>query len=400
MALILILHASLGTGHTSAANALGEAFARLPAAEAPVVDTLDFGGALLRTTLTEAYRRVSEKAPSLYRMLYESSDADDPADPGNPLLGLLERQFVDSLEQFVAEAAPDAIVCTHALPARVLQRVKAPDRPPWPIYLVVTDFMPHGAWLTPDAAGYFLPSDLTRDALIARGVTPSLLHVTGIPVPLEVAEPKPAAAMRRRRRLPAGMPLVTLFGGGIDPQRVRRMVTRLLDGATPACLVVVAGRNEALAGALADLSDGPRVHLRQLGLIDYVDDLVAASDLVITKAGGLIVSEVLARGAPLVIIDPLPGQEEWNADFVAAAGAGIQLRMPEMVPPAVLGLLAQPDRLAAMSAHAWEVGRPRAALEIAERVLAELGRPAQPAGSVDADAAAQAGAAERVGASE
>jgi processive 1,2-diacylglycerol beta-glucosyltransferase len=395
---ILILHASLGTGHTSAANALGVACDRLPGVEARVVDTLDFGGELLRTTLTEAYRRVSEQAPALYRMLYERSDADDPADPGNPLLGLLERQFLDSMEQFVAEAAPDAIVCTHALPARVVQRINAPEPPPWPIYLVVTDFMPHGAWLTPDAAGYFLPSDLTRDALAARGAPPGLLHVTGIPVPLEVGEPKPAPAMRRRRELPADLPLVTLFGGGIDPQRVRRIVTRLLEGTTPACLVVVAGRNEALAGALADLSDGPHMRLRQLGLIDYVDDLVAASDLVITKAGGLIVSEVLARGRPMIIIDPLPGQEEWNADFVAAAGAGIQLRMPEMVPPAALGLIAQPERLTAMSAHAREVGRPRAALEIAQRVVAELRMVAQPVGA--GGAAASLGEAEGAGGSE
>jgi processive 1,2-diacylglycerol beta-glucosyltransferase len=99
----------------------------------------------------------------------------------------------------------------------------------------------------------------------------------------------------------------------------------------------------------------------------------------------------------MVIIDPLPGQEEWNADFVAAAGAGIQLRMPEMVPPAVLGLLAQPERLAAMSAHAWEVGRPRAALDIAERVLADLRADAQPVGAVDVGIAAPAGEAEGAG---
>ncbi|HJZ48788.1 MAG TPA: glycosyltransferase, partial [Roseiflexaceae bacterium] len=75
-----------------------------------------------------------------------------------------------------------------------------------------------------------------------------------------------------------------------------------------------------------DLHDGPSMRLLKLGRIDYVDDLVAASDLVITKSGGLIVSEILARGTPMVVIDPIPGQEEWNADFVAGSGAGLQLR--------------------------------------------------------------------------
>src|SRR4029078_9319405 len=141
-------------------------------------------------------------------------------------------------------------------------------------------------------------------ALIARGAPPAILHVTGIPVKLEIAEPKPAEAKRLHHRLPPGPPLITLLGGGVEPQRVRRMVTMLLDSASPATLVVVAGRNADLTEALADLSDGAQVQLRLLGKNDYVDDLVAASDLVITKSGGLIVSEVLARGVPMLIVDP------------------------------------------------------------------------------------------------
>jgi processive 1,2-diacylglycerol beta-glucosyltransferase len=95
---------------------------------------------------------------------------------------------------------------------------------------------------------------------------------------------------------------------------------------------------------------------------------------VITKAGGLIVSEVLARGTPMIIIDPIPGQEEWNADVVAGSGAGIQLRMPESVPHAALDLLAQPERLALMREQARRVGRPQAAIEIADHILHELRR--------------------------
>ena len=87
------------------------------------------------------------------------------------------------------------------------------------------------------------------------------------------------------------------------------------------------------------------------------------------ERGGLIVSEVLARGTPLIIIDPIPGQEEWNAEFVAGGGAGIQLRMPEMVPTATLALLAEPDRLAQMAAQAEKMGRPRAALDIVDTIL-------------------------------
>ncbi len=113
------------------------------------------------------------------------------------------------------------------------------------------------------------------------------------------------------------------------------------------------------------------MRLRKLGMIDYVDDLVTASDLVITKAGGLITSEVLARGTPMVIIDPFPGQEEWNADAITAFGAGVQLRLPEMVPPTVMHLLNHSEQLEFMRDRARLLGQPRAALEIAERVVSE-----------------------------
>ena len=371
---ILILHAAVGTGHTTAAYALAEAFRRKQQGEVRVEDILDYGSQLFRTALTRAYLDVSGRAPLLWKVFYESSDLEDPdaLAAANAVRARIERLPVRRLERFVAAFAPDTIVCTHMFPLSVLQHLKRQGTLRQPLYCVVTDYMVHSTWINDIVDGYFLASDPTRDAMIARGVPPAILHVTGIPVKLEIAEPKPMEAVRARRGLPADGPIITLFGGGIEPKRVRRVVSRLLEVSRPGLLIVAAGRSESLAESLADLGDGPAMRLRRLGLIDYVDDLVAASDLVITKSGGLIVSEVLARGTPLIVIDPIPGQEEWNADLVAASGAGVQLRQPESVPLAALSLLGQPERLAMMREQAIRVGRPRAALDIAERVLAEL----------------------------
>lgn len=137
-------------------------------------------------------------------------------------------------------------------------------------------------------------------------------------------------------------------------------------------LVVVAGRNKELLEEIQDLQNGATLRLLKLGFIDYLDDLIVASDVVITKAGGLTVSEILARGTPMIVIDPIPGQEEWNADYVAASGAGIQLRMIETAPAAAVALLREPDRLTAMRTRAKQVGKPRAALEIVEATLKNL----------------------------
>jgi len=374
MARILIFYSSLGSGHMSAAQALSEAFRRKQVADVQVEDALAYGGALFHASMTNWYLWVSQQAPQLYKMLYEATDLEELDDTirGNRLLGMVEHAFLSQLRSLVKRVAPDAIVCTQQIPALVLQQLKREGGLSQPLYLVITDFMVHSSWIISGVDGYFLPNELTRRILIARGLPQAILHVTGIPVRLEIAEPKSADAMRVRCQLPSEGPLITLFGAGIEPRRVQHMIAQFVQSRTSGTLAVVTGRNATLAKTLADMHDGPHMRLRKLGRIDYVDDLVAASDLVITKAGGLIVSEVLARGTPMIIIDPIPGQEEWNADFVVAAGAGIQLRMPEAVPPAALYLLTQPERLVAMRAAAHQFGRPRAALEIVERVLAEM----------------------------
>jgi processive 1,2-diacylglycerol beta-glucosyltransferase len=203
------------------------------------------------------------------------------------------------------------------------------------------------------------------------------LHATGIPVKSEISQPKPKVEMRQKLDLPADIPVVTLFGGGIMPKRVRRIVETMLVYSKPLVFITVAGRNRQMADALEDLESTKNVSLRNYQFVDFVDDLVAASDLVVTKSGGLITSEVLARYTPMIVVDPIPGQEEWNADFVAGSGAGIQIRLPEMVPAAILGLLDQPERLEAMRTQAEIIGRPHAARDIAKFILADLERRTQ-----------------------
>ena len=371
---ILILYASVGTGHRRAALALAEAFRRKQHGEVWVEDALDYGSPLFRQAYTRSYLDLSERAPMLWRLFYQSTNSSDPEsiEITNRLRSLVERLGVTRLDRLVRQCAPGAIICTHFLPVELLLRLKLRGRLPQPIYCVVTDFVAHTFWVAPGLDGYFVASELTRDQLVARGVPPSIIHVSGIPIDPQIAEPKPMEAMRIRHGFPTDAPLVSLFGGGIDVERVRLMIEGLLARGTCGTLAVIAGRNEALIAALDDMADGPAMSLRKFGLIPFVDDLVAASDLVITKAGGLIVSEGLARGTPLLLIDPIPGQEEWNADYVVSVGAGIQLRLPESVPGAVRYLLARPERLAALRAGAREVGRPRAALDIAERILQDL----------------------------
>lgn len=373
---ILILHASLGAGHLNAAKALKEAFCQKlpPEVEVLCEDALVYANSIYRNAVTQAYKQLSEKLPQLYKAFYEGSDISDldRSLDSNLVWAKLERPFFKDLGQYVKEVDPDAIVCVQQIPSRLLQLLEQEDQISKPQYVVITDVIAHSTWINYGVAGYFLPNKLSANLLVQRGVNPEVLHVTGIPVKLEISQAKTKTEARLRHNLPLDGHVVSLFGGGLTPKRVRAMVTDLLESPMPITLVVVAGRNEKLSEALEDVTEGPHVQLRQLGLIDYVDDIVVASDLIITKAGGLITSEILARGTPMVIVDPIPGQEEQNADVIAAAGAGVQLRLLEMVAPAVQYLLKHPDRLEQMSQAALELGQPEAAMNIAEKILADI----------------------------
>jgi processive 1,2-diacylglycerol beta-glucosyltransferase len=208
--------------------------------------------------------------------------------------------------------------------------------------------------------------------LISHSVDAARIQVTGIPVDPGLTAPKESALIRAQRDLGAGS-VVTLIASGLDGGMVRRLVEGLLRRPISGVLLVVTGRSPDVQKSLEDLPASPTLAVRILGFIDYLDDLIAASDLVISKAGGLITSEVMARTTPLLVIDPVPGQEEFNADYVAGSGVGTQARVPDSAPYMVELLLRDPERLATMRARASEFGRPRAALDVADIVLQDIG---------------------------
>lgn len=370
MTKVLILYSSLGSGHISAAKALEDAFLLFEDVEVCCEDALAHASPIYRRIVTEAYIQLSERMPQLYRAYYEGTDIGEleKSLDNNVIWAKLERPFFRQLESLLEDFDPDIIVCVQQIPSRLLQLLEDRQKACRPQYVVITDAIAHSSWINYGVSGYFLPNDLSRNFLHQRGINDSILHVTGIPISLEVSREKSQAAARSQLELDADGIILTLMGGGLNPKRVLRLVEDLLAYACFQTLVIAAGRNETLLEALEHIESTERVNVIKLGVIDYVDDLIVASDLIITKAGGLITSEISARGKPMVIVDPIPGQEEQNADVIQAAGAGIQLRLLEMVAPAISYLLNDAERLAAMKQAAQKLGRPNAAVAIAKHI--------------------------------
>jgi processive 1,2-diacylglycerol beta-glucosyltransferase len=370
---VLLLHASVGTGHKRAAEALRKAFEQRQPGQVRVEDVLDHTPKFFRIAYARSYLELTDHAPLVWGYFYTQADKDDLGEMTNNIRKLVESIGTSDLKELLKQFLPDIIICTHFLPMELLVTLKRKAQLPQPVYCVITDHVAHTFWTYTDIDGYFVGSPKVREQLIERGVSARQISVTGIPIDPDIAQPKERDIERATLRLPPAeddQKVMTLFGGGMPAQSVRKIAKGLLNSSIKGTLIIPAGRNETLQQELADLQRSPTLDLRILGYIDYVDSLITASDLVITKAGGLIISEVLARGVPLIVIDPILGHEEWNADYVVVSGSGIQLRMSASVPEAVQRLMARPHVLEEMRQCAQDAGRPRAAHEIAESVIA------------------------------
>lgn len=372
MTRVLILHASVGSGHQRAAEALADAFGRRTPAQIEVADVLDYTNQLFRRAYVQSYVQMTDKVPALWGYVYANTDRDLFRYTSG-LRTYIDRTWVRGLNKVLLRYDPSIIVCTHFLPVEILSQRKGRAGLSQSLYCVMTDYAAHVFWSYRHVDRYFVATDQVREQLTDRGISSNIVRVTGIPVHPALAHDKPRAALRQQWLNQTDQPLVVLFGGGLDSGRVRTIIAGMLASDMTATLVVVAGRNQGLLSEIQDMHGRPGLALQKLGMINNVDDLIVAADLIITKAGGLIVSEVLARGRPMVIIDPIPGQEECNTDYLVGIGAAVTIRLPQHVPFAVRQLLIDTRRLEAMAAAARAVSRPRAALDIAEYILNDAG---------------------------
>ncbi len=199
------------------------------------------------------------------------------------------------------------------------------------------------------------------------------IDVTGIPIHPVFAEPADRQRCLAQQGLVGDRPVLLQLCGGFGVGPVEAVYRSLLAVEKPAEIVVVCGRNAELKEALEKIDVSERHRVKFLGLTHEIDQLMGCADLVISKPGGLTTSECLARGLPMVIVNPIPGQESRNSDFLLENGAGVKVNHVCTLTAKINELLADTDRLARLRAAARALGHPAAAFEVARRSLAVIG---------------------------
>lgn len=355
---ILIVTASVGAGHTQAAGAIGaELERRFPAARVAIADFMGEDNSALNALLKDTYLKMISLSPQLYDRLYRWTQ--DRQFPG--VRTLLARAMKRSMLRLYVQHRPDLIIFTHPFPCGAAAYLRRRGRIDVPLVGVVTDFSAHLMWVYDEVDLYFVAAAETGAELVRLGAAPERVFPTGIPIDASFGRLFDRYAAARDLGLAARQPTVLIMGGGLGIGPVAEAVRSLDAVPRPLQIIVVAGRNAELRRQLRAVAGASRHHIVTLGYTHRVRQLMAAADLLVTKPGALTVSEALSVGLPMVLVSPLPGQEEDNARYLVDRKAAVLATAGGAVGGAVAGLMDRPHELEAMRLQACALGQPGAA---------------------------------------
>jgi processive 1,2-diacylglycerol beta-glucosyltransferase len=308
--------------------------------------------------------------PQAYRVLY---DRVERAKHIPAARRFVNRYTAANLRRLVEERKPDLVVCTHAFPCGVMSEFKRQFAPALPVVGIVTDFVVHPFWVYPNIDVYAVATPEMQAMLESRGVAADRVLLSGIPVDRRFGEPRLARdALRAELGLPRDKRIVLIMGGGVGIGPLENMMHALGSVDLPLAAAVVVGRNRALERRVTAAAEHTAYPLRVFGFVDNVFDFMHASDVLLTKSGGLTASEALAARVPMVLVRPLPGPEERNTSYLVAHSAAVHARGDAQVAEAVRDVLDSVEHRAALLANVDALRRPLAADRVAERICALL----------------------------
>jgi len=370
---ITVLSCTYGGGHHRVAEVLAQEFRRLPGCVVEEYDYIEtFIGHVYNSITTFLYIGSVRWAPWAWRWFYQATSAIPYDSPMQRFInGLGKRR----LTRFLETHRPDLVVCTYCVPAGAISELKLANRTEIPCATVVTDHAVHSQWVHPGVDLFIVSSEFVREGMVARGIPAERIRATGIPIDGRFTAAGDRRALRQAHGLDADRPTILVMVGAANllPQPLALEFYRVLADLPHAVQILfVCGRDERLRRAAQALAPTLRNPVRVYGFVNNVYELMAMSDLMVSKPGGVTTSEALAAELPLVLVSPVPGQEEENVSYLTQLGAAVVAATPAEVHGAVLDLVTHPDRLEKMREAAHRVGRAGAAARGAAEILALL----------------------------
>ncbi|AGA70490.1 UDP-N-acetylglucosamine:LPS N-acetylglucosamine transferase [Desulfitobacterium dichloroeliminans LMG P-21439] len=366
---VLVFSATFGAGHIRAAEALIEALReKSPNAEITHLDFLAFISKRFNTLAKNTYIKLIKHTPKLYGMFYYRTSKIRQDSLFQRFINIVGRkEFLD----YIKKLNPDVIICTYPVIGVVLGELRNKGVLDCKVASVVTDYGVHSQYIHRGVDLYIVGCQDVYDGLRAEGIAPERIKITGIPVSPKFEQVLDREEVSQRLNLKPIRPTILVMGGAYGVLGGSKQICKLLlNSETSLQILVVCGRDEKLYRTLEGLEGhNPMVCY---GYIKNVEELMSVADLIITKAGGLTVSESLTKKLPMIVFKPIPGQEAENAHFLERIGAAKLATTEEELEETITFLLSHPEEIENMRKAAANALPGHASERAVEHILAIL----------------------------
>jgi processive 1,2-diacylglycerol beta-glucosyltransferase len=365
---VLVVHLSIGGGHSKAATAVANAVKRVQRrAEVALLDLEDVASPLFRAIYKDAYLSLVKSAPRLWGALYS---AGLTVRGSGAVPKWLRPRCVGRLAAVVRAFDPHVVLATAAPVSALLGHLIQTGVVRARLAALLTDYHAHPSHLSASVERFLVASTRVAAGLRKLGAPSKAIRVTGIPVDAAFRRTRDPRAARRALGLAPDARVILVMAGALGTGNVSKTIRALDRMRSDAEVVAIAGSNEALEAELRDLRGAGRPHLHPFGYTGMVPQLMAAADLFITKPGGISTTEALCCGLPMVFVDSLQGQEARNQEFFVRSGCAVAVKHKRELASVVDELLGDDTRRATMSERALALALPDAAETVAREVLA------------------------------
>ena len=369
---VIVLYASYGGGHLSAARSINEYIENnYPNINTELIDCVKYINKTLELVTTKAYTEMAKKAPNTWGHIYKGSEKGPLAQistTSNKVMAL-------KLEKLLLEKNPDLVISTHPFASQMCSYLKRKGKTNVKLATILTDFAIHNQWIVGhEYTDYFFVSHLgMKEDLISAGVSSEKIYTTGIPLSNKFLLEYNKSEILESFGLTPGKKTVLFFGGGelgLGKTRTLNIFKSFVRNDNIQ-IVAISGKNQKMKEHFQSFVEemGKENSVKILEYTDKVAQLMSISDLVVTKPGGLTTTESLASGLPIVVINPIPGQEEENAEFLEDNKVAIWIKKKDDVEKILNDLFSNPDKIQEMKVHARLMAKKNSTRDICEILL-------------------------------
>lgn len=365
---VLILYAKVGNGHLKASEAIRDEIKnKYPDYSVYFEDGLAYSGALTNKMIIKGYANLVKYMPGTYGKMYYSSDTKERS-MIDEAYKIVNRYLTIRLKKMIRNTEPDVIISTHPFITRMCSYLKRKKKTPARLMTILTDYGVHNMWV--DNSEYIdkicvATSEIKEDCIEEYGLKQDKVEVTGIPCSDKFLKPMNKEEILNELGLKDTTTFLFFAGGGLGLGDSEDILEDMLKSKKDFQLIVVSGKNEKQKQRFEKMVQGYDRKVVVLGYTDRVPELMNIATAVITKPGGLTSTECLVMRKPMLIINPIPGQEEQNAVYFSNNGTALIINEATKLSHVIEIIVNKPKRVEQMREMCNDLRKPNAAAQIA-----------------------------------